>query len=122
MKEKIFVLAVSSFILGAVYSTEAQQPAKQIPRIGFISPSGSPTIPSRLFDSFRQGLRDLGYVEGQNILIERRYAEGRLDRLPDLAADTHLLFEWHHTTFVTYLRLCCRWGGFPGLERARRSR
>jgi putative ABC transport system substrate-binding protein len=83
MKE-ILVLVVYSCLLSTAYLAEAQQPAKQLPRIGFISPSGSPATPSRLFDSFRQGLRDLGYVEGQNILIERRYAEGRLDRMPAL--------------------------------------
>jgi len=80
--KEILVSLVYSCILSTVYLAEAQQPAKQIPRIGFISPSGSPATPSHLFDSFRQGLRDLGYVEGQNILIERRYAEGRLDRMP----------------------------------------
>jgi hypothetical protein len=40
--------------------------------------------------------------------------------IPDLAADTAVFLEWHHTTFVNYLRICCRWGGLPGLERARR--
>jgi ABC-type uncharacterized transport system substrate-binding protein len=82
--KKIFVSLVTSFIFSAVYLTEAQQPAKQVPRIGFISPSGSPATPSHLFDSFRERLRDLGYVEGQSILIERRFAEGRLDRMPAL--------------------------------------
>jgi putative ABC transport system substrate-binding protein len=79
MKEKIFVLVVSGFILGAVYSAEAQQTTKTIPRIGFISSSAGD---SPMFDAFQQSLRDLGYVEGKNLLIEHRYAEGRLDRLP----------------------------------------
>ena len=81
MKEKILVSVIGTFILAFVYSAEAQQPAK-IPRIGFISSTGTPGRPSPLFDAFRVGLRDLGYVDGKNILIERRYAEGRLDWMP----------------------------------------
>jgi putative ABC transport system substrate-binding protein len=53
-----------------------------MPRIGFIFPTGAPGSSSSLFDAFQQGLRDLGYVQGENVLIERRYAEGRLDRMP----------------------------------------
>jgi putative ABC transport system substrate-binding protein len=77
MREKILVLAIGSFILGAVYLAEAQQPPKTLPRIGLIASTGA-------FESFRLGLRDLGYVEGKNVSIERRYAEGRLDRIPGL--------------------------------------
>jgi putative ABC transport system substrate-binding protein len=87
MKEKIFILLVGSFILGPVYSAEAQQPAKTLPRIGVISSTGTAKSPWPLFDSFRLGLRDLGYVDGKNILFERRYAEGRLDRIPALVND-----------------------------------
>lgn len=79
MKEKFFFLVVISFILGAVYCAEAQQPAKSLPRIGFIS---SIAGDSPMFNAFRSGLSDLGYLEGKNILIEHRYAEGRLDRMP----------------------------------------
>jgi putative ABC transport system substrate-binding protein len=78
VKEKFFFLVVISFILGAVYCAEAQQPAK-LPRIGFISSTASD---SAMFNAFRSGLTDLGYLEGKNILIEHRYAEGRLDRMP----------------------------------------
>jgi len=64
---------------------EAQQ-QKKIPRIGFLAiNSVSASAPS--VEAFRLGLRQLGYVEGQNILIEWRYADGRSDRLPDLAAE-----------------------------------
>ena len=84
MKGKILVLTVGVFILASSHLAEAQQPAKQIPRIGFISSTGAPGDPSPWFDAFRQGLRGLGYVEGKNVLIERRYAEGRLDRMPGL--------------------------------------
>jgi putative ABC transport system substrate-binding protein len=65
-------------------SAEAQQPTK-IPRIGYLSPSISAN--RSYFESFRQGLRDLGYVEGKNIVIERRVNEGKLDRNPALAAE-----------------------------------
>jgi putative ABC transport system substrate-binding protein len=84
MKEKILVLAVGIFILASFYAAEAQQPGKSVPRIGFIFSSGTPGSPSTQFESFRLGLGDLGYVEGKNILIESRYAEGRLDRMPAL--------------------------------------
>jgi len=63
----------------------AQQRAK-IPRIGFLTAS-SHSAQSAPIEAFRQGLRDLGYVEGENILLEFRHAEGKLDRLPSLAAD-----------------------------------
>jgi putative ABC transport system substrate-binding protein len=66
-------------------AAEAQQPAK-IPRIGYLSPTSPSVSPSRI-EAFRQGLRELGYIEGKNILIEYRYAEGKFDRLPALAAE-----------------------------------
>jgi putative ABC transport system substrate-binding protein len=75
------IAIVFTFIFGAVVA-EAQQP-KNIPRIGVIRP-GSSAGP--ILDSFRQGLRELGYLDGKNIIIEYRYAEGKLDRLPDLVA------------------------------------
>jgi putative ABC transport system substrate-binding protein len=84
MKEKILVLAAGAFILASLCLAEAQQPAKQVPRIGFISATGAPGSPSPLFDAFRLGLRDLGYVDGNNIVIVHRYAEGKLDRMPAL--------------------------------------
>jgi len=66
--------------LGAV--TQAQQPRK-IPRIGFLSATFPFNVPARL-EAFRQGLRELGYVEGKNIVVEYQYGEGKLDRLPTL--------------------------------------
>ena len=84
MKEKILVSVVGTFILGCGYLAEAQQPTKTVPRIGHIASTGAPGTPSPMFDAFRLGLRDLDYMEGKNILIERRYAEGRLDRMPAL--------------------------------------
>ena len=78
---------------------EAQQ-AANIPRIGFLSPSSlsEPRTP-RFLDAFRQGLRELGYVEGQNIAIESRWAEGKYDRLPGLATD---LVRLKVSVIVTY--------------------
>ena len=74
-------------LVSAPLAVEAQQ-ATKIARIGFLSPSSASSsgVPSRLA-AFRQGLRELGYVEGQNIAIESRWAEGKYDRLPGLATE-----------------------------------
>ena len=67
-------------------SVEAQQPTK-IARIGSHLTAACPDTQSARTEAFRQGLRDLGHIEGQNIAIELRCAEGKPDRLPDLAAE-----------------------------------
>src|SRR3990172_5057180 len=72
-------------VLAAPLSVEAQQPGK-IARVGRLSPV-SATADARNLEALRQGLRDLGWVEGQNIAYEDRFAEGRPDRLPYLAAE-----------------------------------
>jgi len=72
-------------VLASVHLAEAQQPAK-VPRIGLLTPT-SPSDAAPWRQAFRLGLRDLGWVEGKNISIEYRYAEGKIDRLPDLAAE-----------------------------------
>jgi putative tryptophan/tyrosine transport system substrate-binding protein len=60
----------------------AQQPTKGLPRVGVIFSFGTPEDkPSPIYEAYMQGLRDLGYIEGKNIILERRYAEGRLDRM-----------------------------------------
>jgi putative ABC transport system substrate-binding protein len=82
MKEKVAVSVTVALILASLCFAEAQQTAKTTPRIGFIFSTGVPGTPSPLFDAFQQGLRDLSYVDEKNVLIERRYAEGRLDRMP----------------------------------------
>ena len=69
----------------ATLATEAQQAGK-VPRIGWLA-AGSAASTMPLTDAFRQGLRQLGYVEGKDIVIEYRYAEGKIDRLPALAAE-----------------------------------
>ena len=74
-----------AFVLGVAGAAQAQQPVK-VPRIGYLSPGFSSPKPART-EAFRQGLRELSYVEGRNIFIEYRYAEGRIDRLPGLATE-----------------------------------
>ena len=78
-------ILVALIVFALSTSAEAQQP-KKIPRIGFLLAPARSTV-SEPLDAFRQGLRELGYVEGQNIVIEYRYAEGNLDRLPEFAAE-----------------------------------
>jgi putative tryptophan/tyrosine transport system substrate-binding protein len=85
MDRKITVLALSAMLFALSYSASAQQP-KKVPRIGFLGASSASVLAARI-EAFRQGLRDLGYVEGKNIVIEWRSAEGKLDRLPALAAE-----------------------------------
>jgi putative ABC transport system substrate-binding protein len=82
MKKKVAVSVIIAIILADFCLAEAQQTTKAIPRIGFISSTGTAETPSPLFEAFRLGLRDLGYVDGKNIIIVHRYAEGRLDRMP----------------------------------------
>jgi putative ABC transport system substrate-binding protein len=72
-------------LLALGVTAEAQQ-AKKVPRIGVLS-SGDPATESNRSEAIRRALRELGYIEGQNIAIEYRYAEGRWDRLPELAAE-----------------------------------
>jgi putative ABC transport system substrate-binding protein len=85
MSKKVICLALGAMLFALSYSASAQQPGK-VPRIGFLIASSPSAIAPRM-DAFQQGLRELGYVEGKNIVIERRHAEGKLDRLPVLAAE-----------------------------------
>ena len=78
-----FAFVITFATCGAV--APAQQPTK-IPRIGFLLAT-SPSSNAARYEAFRQGLRELGYVEGKNLVIDRRFAEGKLDRLPSLAAE-----------------------------------
>ncbi|MGH9364077.1 MAG: ABC transporter substrate-binding protein [Thermoanaerobaculia bacterium] len=80
-----FVLVSVAAFVSVPLAAEAQQ-ATGMPRIGYLGTS-SPSAEPHLVEAFRQGLRDLGYIEGQNIAIEYRWAEGQDDRLPSLAAE-----------------------------------
>jgi putative ABC transport system substrate-binding protein len=84
MSGKLFVWLLTTVLLGTV-SAEAQQPTK-IPRIGYLNATFPSDVSARI-EAFRQGLRELGYVEGKNIVIEYRHAQGKFDRLPGLAAE-----------------------------------
>jgi len=79
------IVTLTLSLLAAPLAADAQQAGK-VPRIGFLGVTSPSDRPSHL-DAFRQRLRELGWVEGQNIVIDYRYAEGRVDRLPDLAAE-----------------------------------
>ena len=81
-KAKVAVWVVLVLVVGSSCPVEAAQTTPIIPRVGFISSTGTSENPSPLFQAFRQGLRDLDYVDGKNIIIVQRYAEGRLDRMP----------------------------------------
>jgi putative tryptophan/tyrosine transport system substrate-binding protein len=81
MNKNVAVVLTGILILCHFRLTDAQQTTKVIPRIGLILSSGTAETPSPLFEAFRHRLRDLGYVDEKNVLIERRYAEGRLDRM-----------------------------------------
>ena len=85
MKRKITDFTVCAMLFGLCATAEAQQ-TKKIPRIGYLAP-GSPSAGVTTLEAFRQGLRELGYVEGKNLIIEYRWAEGKADRLPPLAAE-----------------------------------
>src|SRR5687767_13807147 len=85
MSKAIVCLTLCAMLFALSFTADAQQP-KKVARIGFLSPV-CPSATALWHEAFRQGLRDLGWVEGKNISIEYRYAEGRSDHLPDLAAD-----------------------------------
>jgi putative tryptophan/tyrosine transport system substrate-binding protein len=85
MKKPFLSLALTAMLFALCNFAEAQQPQK-IPRIGILE-LASPTASASQLKAFQQGLRELGYVEGKNIILEYRYADGKLDRLPELAAE-----------------------------------
>ena len=85
MSKILLRMTLATLILACADLAQAQQPTK-IPRIGYLNDVSPSTVSDRI-EALRQGLRELGYTEGKNILIESRYAEGKLDRLPALAAE-----------------------------------
>ena len=85
MNPKPFLWLLTAIFLAVLLRAEAQQPAK-IPRIGVLI-SARPSIASPRIQALQRGLSDLGYVEGKNVVIEYRYAEGKVESVSDLAAD-----------------------------------
>ena len=85
MRRRTFAFALGSLFLTTFHLAQAQQPGK-IPRIGYLS-AGDPVSRGDRIEAFRQGLKELGYVEEKNIIIEYRYAQAKWDRLPELARE-----------------------------------
>ena len=84
-KAKVFCFAISAILFALSFSVEAQQHAK-IPLIGFLGATSPSSVTERT-EALRQGLRELGYIEGKNIVIDWRYANGKAGQLPALAAE-----------------------------------
>ena len=108
MNRRVFLSAVTGSLLAAPLAAEAQH-ARKAYRIAFLG-STSPSGYARQMEAFRRGLRDLGYVEGQNLVIEFRWAQGTYERLPELAAE---LVRLKPDVFVTH--------GPPGALAAKRA-
>jgi putative ABC transport system substrate-binding protein len=86
MTKKITVLALCAMLFALSFEAEAQQPKKVPARIGYLYQGDRISDSSRI-EAIRLALRELGYIEGQNIAIDYRYAEGKFDRLPELVAE-----------------------------------
>jgi len=86
MSAKFLVWLLASFLLTTVSFAQAQLPAR-IPRIGYLSGTGDSSNPGPYVEALRQGLRDLGYVEGKNFVIEFRGAEGKVEPIPSIVAE-----------------------------------
>jgi ABC-type uncharacterized transport system substrate-binding protein len=86
MRNSFVGLSLSALLFALCVSAEAQQPAK-IPRVGYISGEGDPNNPGPRTAAFRQGLRELGYVEGKNIQVDYRYIQGQSGRIAGLVAE-----------------------------------
>src|SRR5262245_48626787 len=85
MKIKITFLTLCALLLALCMPARAQQP-KKVPRIGYLSSQDSAGEAARA-EAIRRALREFGYIEGQNIVTEYRYAEGKIDRYSELAAE-----------------------------------
>ena len=85
LRNTVVQFGLAAMLLSLSFTGEAEQPLK-VPRIGYIAGVARSTNPVRI-QAFRQGLRELGYEEGKNIIIEQRYAAGKVEDLPALAAE-----------------------------------
>ena len=100
MRKNVIRLALSALLFAPCLFADAQQPTK-IHRIGYLTADSRSAHADVRAQAFREGLRGLGYVEGKNIIIEWRQAEGKLDRLPALAAElvrlkVDVIVRWSH--------------------------
>src|SRR5262252_3297619 len=86
MKRREFIWLLGGAAFAWPFALLAQQ-VRKVPKIGYLSPGSASPGPLAYHDEFQRGLRELGYVEGQNIFIEYRFAEGKFDRLADLATE-----------------------------------
>jgi putative ABC transport system substrate-binding protein len=86
MNRRDFIMVLAGTAAAWPFAARAQKPASRVPRVGYLF-SFTPAEGRHLWEACRQGLRELGYVEGQNIVLEPRWADGRHERLPGLAAD-----------------------------------
>ena len=84
-RRNVFCFALCALLVALGLSAEAQQP-KKVPRIGFLGAASASALTGQL-DAFRQGLRELGYIEEKNIVVEYRYADGKVDRVAELATE-----------------------------------
>ena len=93
MNRRTFLAGTSAVLLAAPLAAEAQQPSSReqpggrVPRVGFLGTGPGRTGAEHLTEAFRDGLREIGYVDSHNVTIEYRFAELRYERLPDLAAE-----------------------------------
>jgi len=110
MIKKALALCVIILILASVRLAEAQE-AKKVSRIGVLL-TGSPSTAKPYIEAFHQGLRELGQIEGQNIIIESRWSEGSSNRFPDFAADLVWLKVDVHLR-VGFNGSLCRQAGRP---------
>jgi ABC-type uncharacterized transport system substrate-binding protein len=86
MIREIVICLLTTALLPESFLAEAQQAGK-VPRIGYVSTTGDANNPGPQIEAFRQGLRDLSYIEGKDIVVEYRYIEGKMDRTPGLVTE-----------------------------------
>jgi putative ABC transport system substrate-binding protein len=86
MNRRAFISLIGAAGAARPLAARAQQ-VSSVPRIGYLSPGSASSGPLNYYDDFRRELRELGYVEGQNIVIDYRFADGKFDRLPQLAVE-----------------------------------
>ena len=88
MNRRTFLAGTGAMLLAGPLAAEAQQAGRKVPLIGFLSGSSPVGANAKVpMEEFRRGLREVGLIEGQNVIVEHRWAEGQQSRLPALASD-----------------------------------